>query len=81
MSYGLVGLSLFGLLLLVIFGRAPLASIAYFAPVMLFSITHVGVRSSEFWVFLAPRLRAGALRQLGSERARGRQHGPRAFAR
>jgi hypothetical protein len=53
MSYGLVGLSLFGLLLFVIFGRAPLASIAYLAPVMLYSITHVGVRFSEFWVFLA----------------------------
>ena len=53
MSYGLVGLTLFGLLLFVIFGRAPLASIAYLGPVMLFSITHVGVRSSEFWVFLA----------------------------
>jgi hypothetical protein len=53
MSYGLVGLALFGLLLLVIFGRAPLASTAYFVPVMLYSITHVGVRFSEFWVFLA----------------------------
>jgi hypothetical protein len=53
MSYGLVGLTLFGLLLLVIFSRAPLASIAYLGPVMLYSITHVGIRTSEFWVFLA----------------------------
>lgn len=53
MSYGLVGLALFGLLLLVIFGRAPLASIAYLGPVMLYSVTHVGVRFSEFWIFLA----------------------------
>jgi hypothetical protein len=53
MSYGLIGLSLFGLLLVVIFARAPLASIAYLGPVMLYSITHVGVRFSEFWVFLA----------------------------
>ena len=53
MSYGLVGLAFFGLLLLVIFGRAPLASIAYLGPVMLYSITHVGVRFSEFWIFLA----------------------------
>jgi hypothetical protein len=52
MSYGLVGLGLFGLLLLVIFGRAPLASIAYLGPVMLYSVTHVGVRFSEFWIFL-----------------------------
>jgi hypothetical protein len=53
MSYGLVGLALFGLLLFVVFGRAPLASIAYLGPVMLYSITHVGVRFSEFWIFLA----------------------------
>ena len=53
MSYGLVGLGLFGLLLLVIFGRARLASIAYLGPVMLYGITHVGVRFSEFWIFLA----------------------------
>jgi hypothetical protein len=53
MSYGLVGLSLFALLLFVIFSRAPAASIAYFVPVMLFSITHTGIRSSEFWVYLA----------------------------
>ena len=52
MSYGLVGLGLFGLLLFVIFARAPLASVAYLAPVMLYSITHVGIRFSEFWVFL-----------------------------
>jgi hypothetical protein len=51
MSYGLVGLALFGLLLLVVFGRAPLASIAYLGPVMLYSITHVGIRFSIFWVF------------------------------
>jgi hypothetical protein len=53
MSYGLVGLALFGLLLFVVFGRAPLASITYLGPVMLYGITHVGVRFSEFWVFLA----------------------------
>jgi hypothetical protein len=53
MSYGLVGLALFGLLLFVVFGRAPRASIAYLGPVMLYSVTHVGVRFSEFWIFLA----------------------------
>jgi hypothetical protein len=48
-----VGLALFGLLLFVVFGRAPLASITCLGPVMLYGITHVGVRFSEFWVFLA----------------------------
>ena len=52
MSYGLIGLGLFGVLMLVIFGRAPLASIAYLVPVMMYSITHMGLRFSEFWVFL-----------------------------
>jgi hypothetical protein len=52
MSYGLIGLGLFGMLMLVIFGRAPLASIAYLVPVMMYSVTHMGLRFSEFWVFL-----------------------------
>jgi hypothetical protein len=52
MSYGLIGLGLFAILMLVIFGRAPPASIAYLMPVMMYSITHVGIRFSEFWVFL-----------------------------
>jgi hypothetical protein len=52
MSYGLIGLGLFAMMMLVIFGRAPLASIAYLVPVMMYSITHVGIRFSEFWVFL-----------------------------
>ena len=53
MSYGLIGLGLFVALVLVIFGRAPLASIAYLVPVMMYSVTHMGLRFSEFWVFLA----------------------------
>ena len=52
MSYGLVGLALFGLLLFVIFGRAPLASIVYLVPIMMYGITHTGTRFSEFWIFL-----------------------------
>jgi hypothetical protein len=52
MSYGLIGLGLFAALMLVIFGRAPLVSIAYLVPVMMYSITHMGLRFSEFWVFL-----------------------------
>jgi hypothetical protein len=52
MSYGLVGLGLFGLLTLVVFGRAPLASISYLVPIMMYGVTHTGVRFSEFWIFL-----------------------------
>ena len=52
MSYGLIGLGLFATLMLAIFGRAPAASIAYLVPVMMYSVTHMGLRFSEFWVFL-----------------------------
>jgi hypothetical protein len=52
MSYGLIGLGLFALLLFVIFARAPLASLAYLGPIMLYGITHMGLRFSLFWVFL-----------------------------
>ena len=52
MSYGLIGLGLFAMLLFIIFVRAPLASVAYLGPVMLYSITHMGLRFSIFWVFL-----------------------------
>src|ERR687897_421244 len=52
MSYGLIGLGLFATLMLVIFGRAPAPSIAYLVPVMMYSITHMGLRFSIFWVFL-----------------------------
>jgi hypothetical protein len=52
MSYGLIGLGLFSMLLFVIFVRAPLASAAYLGPVLLYSITHMGLRFSIFWVYL-----------------------------
>lgn len=52
-SYGLVGIGFFLFLLVVVFQRAPLPSLAYFAPLMLYGITHNGIRSSLLWFFLA----------------------------
>ena len=52
MSYGVVGLALFGFLLLVVFAGAPWTSLLYMAPIMIFGVTIMGLRFSEFWIFL-----------------------------
>lgn len=51
-SYGVVGSVLFGALLLAVFRRAPWAHVLYFAPIALYGLTHMGLRFSEFWLFL-----------------------------
>jgi hypothetical protein len=43
---------LFMALLAVVFVGAPWTSILYLFPVMLFGVTHNGMRFSMFWVFL-----------------------------
>jgi hypothetical protein len=52
-SYGIVGLSLFLCILWFAFARAPLATKAYLVPILMYSGVHMGLRSSEFWIFLA----------------------------
>lgn len=52
MSYGLVGLGLFLVLLALIFTVGPWTNVAYLVPIMLYGITHNGLRFSLFWVFL-----------------------------
>ena len=52
MSYGLVGIALFMLLLLTVFGGAPWPSVFYLVPIMMYGITHMGLRFSLFWVFI-----------------------------
>jgi hypothetical protein len=52
-SYGLVGLGLFGLVLWIVFRHAPLSNMAYFIPIMMYGVTHNGIRFSELWIFLA----------------------------
>jgi len=52
-SYGVIGVGLFLFFLFVVFRRAPLSSLAFFAPLMLYGITHNGIRGSLLWFFLA----------------------------
>lgn len=51
-SYGVVGLALFCGFLFFALRGAPWPSIAYFGPVMLYGIGHMGLRFSLFWVLL-----------------------------
>lgn len=53
MSYGIVGLTLFGLFLFAIFKNSPWTSWMYLFSIMLYGITHMGLRDSLFWIFLA----------------------------
>jgi len=53
LSYGVVGLLLFCALLYFVMAAAPWPSVAYFGPVMFYGMTHMGLRFSLFWVFLA----------------------------
>jgi hypothetical protein len=52
LSYGIVGLMLFMALLVIVCAGAPWLSIFYLFPIMLFGLTHNGLRFSMFWVFL-----------------------------
>lgn len=52
-SYGLIGAGLFILVLWIVFRHAPMASLAYFIPIMMYGIAHNGIRVSELWIFLA----------------------------
>lgn len=51
--YGIVGFLLFMRLLLLVFKGASVFELFYFIPVFAYSITHNGLRSTLFWVFLA----------------------------
>lgn len=52
-AYGIVGLSLFGLLLFVLMRRADWFRTSLLLPVMIYGIAQQGVRFSMFWTFLA----------------------------
>lgn len=52
-AYGIVGLSLFGLLLFVLMRRADWFRLSLLLPVMIYGIAQQGVRFSMFWTFLA----------------------------
>lgn len=52
-AYGIVGLTLFGLLLFVLMRRADWFRMSLLLPVMIYGIAQQGVRFSMFWTFLA----------------------------
>jgi hypothetical protein len=52
MSYGVIGLAAFVGLLFVVFHRSPLRNLLYLLPILLYGVTHMGLRFSMFWVFL-----------------------------
>lgn len=51
--YGILGFSLFVLFLLRVFKYSTLLDFIYFIPVIVYSITHQGLRATPFWVLLA----------------------------
>lgn len=52
-AYGIVGLTLFGILLYVLVRRANWFRITLLLPIMIYGIAQQGVRFSMFWTFLA----------------------------
>lgn len=51
MSYGIVGLGLFLVFLFVVFRDTSWLSRAYLVPILLYGITHMGLRESLLWIF------------------------------
>ncbi len=51
MSYGVPGVALFAALIIVVCAAAP-KSMLYLVPIMLYGLTHMGLRFSLFWVFI-----------------------------
>lgn len=67
MSYGVVGLTFFGLFLFNVFRRSHWSTWFYLFGLMLYGIAHMGLRDSLFWFFLALVFAQGRL--ATSERA------------
>jgi hypothetical protein len=51
-SYGIIGAALFALLLFGVFRRAQLRHFAYTFPLVLYGLTHQGLRTTMLWVFM-----------------------------
>lgn len=51
-SYGIVGLSIFFIILKVIYNKVGFFNSLFLVPILLYSITHQGLRSSVFWLLL-----------------------------
>jgi hypothetical protein len=69
MSYGVIGLSFLLSLFFVVFRRATLSSMCLFLPLMLYGITHMGLRDTMLWVFLGLVFAHGQSVRAGMEAA------------
>lgn len=65
-SYGVVGLSLFSIILLRLLNRAGISNFLYLAPAFAYGLTHQGLRFSLLWVLFAALAITGRQRQAGS---------------
>jgi hypothetical protein len=52
MSYGVVGLSLLLAFFVVVFRNSPPINLLYFSLIMLYGVTHMGMRDTMLWIFL-----------------------------
>jgi hypothetical protein len=52
MSYGIIGLALFSCLIGYVFLRGSFVSALYLIPIMLYGLTHMGLRQSLFWILV-----------------------------
>ena len=52
MSYGIVGLGLLFAFFFVVFRNTPTINLLYFGLIMLYGVTHMGMRDTMLWIFL-----------------------------
>lgn len=52
-SYGILGFTLFGLFVVLVFRHAPLYYGVLMIPIVLYGLTHQNFRNTGFWIFLA----------------------------
>ena len=64
--YGMVGLTMFGLLLYQIFRKALIRHFFYFGPLLMYGMTHQGLRLTSIWLALGLSFRSGQ-RDLAEE--------------
>ena len=70
MSYGVVGLALLFAFFLVVFRDLTCINLFYFGLIMLYGVTHMGMRDTMLWIFLGLVYVQGMAEDLVAERCR-----------
>ena len=70
MSYGVVGLGLLFAFFFVVFRSSPRINLFYFGLIMLYGVTHMGMRDTMLWIFLGLVYVQGMAEELVAERDR-----------